>query len=45
MLCTSPGGINFESAPFKLTQEYVEIMDGKNSEKYKYFKSLIVEGF
>ena len=26
MLSTSPGGINFESAPFKLTSEYVEIL-------------------
>ena len=24
LLCTSPGGINFESAPFKLTQDYVD---------------------
>lgn len=44
MLVTSPGGINFESAPFKLTNEYVEIMDGKNSEQFKYFKHLLVEG-
>jgi phosphatidylinositol 4-kinase len=28
MLQNSPGGINFETAPFKLTQEYIELMDG-----------------
>jgi len=28
LLGTSPGGINFESAPFKLTKEYVDLMGG-----------------
>ena len=32
MLVTSPGGINFESAPFKFTNEYVQIMGGKFSQ-------------
>jgi len=27
MLSNSPGGINFESAPFKLTREFLEVMD------------------
>jgi phosphatidylinositol 4-kinase len=34
MLQNSPGGISFEGAPFKLTQEYVELMDGVESEMY-----------
>jgi len=45
MLQSSPGGINFEGAPFKLTQEYVEIMGGVDSEIFAYFKSLLIKGF
>jgi phosphatidylinositol kinase/protein kinase (PI-3 family) len=45
MLCISPGGINFENAPFKLTTEYVELMGGLNSEKFTYFKLLMWKGF
>ena len=45
MLVTSPGGINFESAPFKLTSEYVDIMGGKKSEGFLYFKELLFQGF
>lgn len=45
MLNTSPGGINFENAPFKLTSEYADIMDGKKSPKYALYKELIFQGF
>lgn len=45
MLNTSPGGINFENAPFKLTSEYADIMDGKKSEKYALYKELMFQGF
>lgn len=42
MLSNSPGGVNFESAPFKLTRELLEVMDsnseGKASELFDYFK-------
>ena len=38
MLSNSPGGINFESAPFKITQEYIDIMDGVESWVFDYFK-------
>lgn len=42
MLGIAPGGINFEAAPFKLTREFLEIMDsnseGKSSEAFDYFK-------
>lgn len=38
----SPGGVNFESAPFKLTRELLEVMDsdsdGRASEPFDYFK-------
>ncbi len=45
MLQNAPGGISFESAPFKLTQEYLELMDGLDSEMFTYFKSLMIRGF
>jgi hypothetical protein len=42
MLSNSPGGVNFEAAPFKLTRELLEIMDssseGQASEMFDYFK-------
>ncbi|GMH36264.1 hypothetical protein BSKO_04132 [Bryopsis sp. KO-2023] len=49
MLGSSPGGVNFEAAPFKLTREYLEVMDsdseGKPSEMFDYFKVLCIQGF
>ncbi|CAD8205941.1 unnamed protein product [Paramecium octaurelia] len=45
LLQTSPGGVNFESAPFKLTQEYVELMKGRESDYFGYFKTLMTKGF
>ncbi len=44
MLQNSPGGWNFEMAPFKLTQEYIDLMDGIESDKFENFKSLINAG-
>ena len=41
LLGTSPGSINFENAPFKLTKEYVDLMGGLESPNYAYFKGLI----
>eukprot|EP00894_Picocystis_sp_ML_P005100 jgi/Pico_ML_1/55617/g1281.t2 len=42
MLSNSPGGVNFETAPFKLTREFLEVMDsdaeGKGSDLFDYFK-------
>lgn len=35
----SPGGnIGFESAPFKLTSEYVDVMGGGNSKGFQKFR-------
>ena len=34
----------FERAPFKLTEEYVEVMDGTDGEAYQEFQRLFVEG-
>ncbi|KAK9162615.1 hypothetical protein Syun_003517 [Stephania yunnanensis] len=49
MLSNSPGGVNFESAPFKLTRELLEVMDsdaeGAPSEYFYYFKVLCIHGF
>ena len=42
---TSPGGWNFESSPFKLTAEYLQLLDGEDSELYHYFKRLFYQGF
>lgn len=42
MLSNSPGGVNFEAAPFKLTRELLQVMDsdsdGRASELFDYFK-------
>lgn len=41
----SPGGVNFEAAPFKLTRELLEVMDsnseGRPSELFDYFKARV----
>ncbi len=43
MLSTSPGGnMNFEAAPFKLTDEYLHIMD---EDAFSSFKVLFISGF
>jgi phosphatidylinositol 4-kinase A len=36
---------SMERAPFKLTKEYVEVMDGPDGECYQEFVRLFVEGF
>lgn len=37
-MCSPVGGMNFESAPFKLSAEYVELMGGQDSDMFQYFK-------
>ena len=44
ILGISPGGVGFETAPFKMTKEYIKLMDGINSEMYKYFIDLLTKG-
>ena len=43
MLSNSPGGVNFEAAPFKLTRELLEVLDsnpeGRASATFDYFKA------
>lgn len=45
MLTSSPGSLGFENAPFKLTVEFVEVMDGRSSPLYQYFRTLFQSGF
>lgn len=45
LLSNSPGSVGFEAAPFKLTSEYVELMDGPESNLFKYFKKLCADCF
>jgi len=46
MLSNSPGGnMAFEQSPFKLTQEFLDVMDGESSEQFEYFRSLLIRGF
>ncbi|CAG9327776.1 unnamed protein product [Blepharisma stoltei] len=45
-LTNTPGGnINFESAPFKLTNEMVDLMGGYQGELFIYYKILLYQGF
>lgn len=45
ILTLSPGGLNFESSPFKLTKEYIEVMDGIDSDMFTYFRTKMYMGF
>ncbi|CEG47360.1 Phosphatidylinositol kinase (PIK-H1) [Plasmopara halstedii] len=41
----APGGsFSFETAPFKLTAEMVDVLDGRDSTNFKYFTDLCVQG-
>ena len=45
-LTSSPGGnINFETAPFKLTREMVDLLSYGGTEILQYFKILLFKGF
>jgi hypothetical protein len=37
--------MNFESAPFKFTREYMELLDGLDSNSYRLFEDLFLKGF
>ena len=45
MLGISPGGVGFEAAPFKMPQEYIDILGGLESSKFEEFKQLMRSGF
>lgn len=44
VLGISPGNMNFENVPFKLTLEYIELLGGEKSEVYEYFVLLMMKG-
>ena len=45
ILSHSPGkNIGFENSPFKLTQEYVDVMGGEAGDMFAYFKILMLQG-
>ncbi|ODV61741.1 1-phosphatidylinositol 4-kinase ASCRUDRAFT_33370 [Ascoidea rubescens DSM 1968] len=45
LLSNSPGSVGFEAAPFKLTQEYVDILGGVDGEYFHKFSRLMKESF
>ncbi|UKJ88211.1 phosphatidylinositol 4-kinase [Theileria orientalis] len=36
--------ISFETTPFKLTKEYLDVIGGANSDNFLYFKTLVIKG-
>ena len=46
MLSNAPGkGLKFERAPFKLTNELVDVMGGTNTKMFNSFRKLLWKGF
>ena len=45
MLSNSPGSMGFEAAPFKLTQDYVDVLGGLTSPAFEEFKALCKKAF
>lgn len=45
ILSSSPGkNLGFESSPFKLTEEFVEVMGGLEGDMFEYYKILMLQG-
>jgi hypothetical protein len=45
MLSNSPGYVGFETAPFKLTAEYIDLLGGVGSASWQAFRDLFTQGF
>src|SRR5690606_35315159 len=45
MFSNSPGSIGFETAPFKLTIEYAEVLGGFTSPKFEEFRTMCKQAF
>jgi len=45
MLSNSPGSVGFEGAPFKLTQDYVDVLGGIGSPGFDDYKKLCKQAF
>ncbi|ORY66037.1 uncharacterized protein BCR38DRAFT_366240 [Pseudomassariella vexata] len=41
----APGGIRFERAPFKLTQEMLAVMGGTDHQAFRWFEELCIKAF
>jgi len=44
MLSTSPKNLGFENSPFKLTDEFIDVMGGQGSDMFEYYKILMLQG-
>ncbi|CAI5456390.1 unnamed protein product [Caenorhabditis angaria] len=44
LLSSSPRNLGFETAPFKLTTELIDVMGGIDSDMFLYYKSLLLRG-
>lgn len=44
ILSSSPKNLGFENSPFKLTQEFVDVMGGPGNDMFEYFKILMLQG-
>nr|CAB3264848.1 phosphatidylinositol 4-kinase beta-like [Phallusia mammillata] len=44
ILSSSPKSLGFESSPFKLTKEFVEVMGGLEGDMFEYYKILMLQG-
>lgn len=44
ILSISPKNLGFETSPFKLTQELIDVMGGPNSDLFGFYKELIFNG-
>uniref|UniRef100_A0A7E4VEF4 Phosphatidylinositol 4-kinase beta n=1 Tax=Panagrellus redivivus TaxID=6233 RepID=A0A7E4VEF4_PANRE len=44
ILSISPRNLGFETSPFKLTQELIDVMGGMKSDMFEYFKELMLIG-
>lgn len=45
MLSNSPGSVGFETSPFKLPADYIELMGGRGGAAFERFKKLFRAGF
>ena len=46
LLSNAPGkGLKFEQAPFKLTQEFINVLGGARGKYYRLFRDLVKLGF
>lgn len=46
LLSNAPGkGVKFETAPFKLNQEMIDVLGGQESSKFRDFRQRMAKGF